>query len=173
MSTILHVEKLGKAIILTYDGKKLKIEGDSDNHRKKGTLIKRKFLFLFIITKKIGLFFLHLYKTLLGSRSSRSCVCVPNGGTSSTNPTVVPVSNTNILFAMYNVRTNMIQLHALVADQPTDAESKLELYKFMYTVKDNEKEKAIEFCQIIMDSVYQGTPVKYVNNSYDTTRARN
>lgn len=50
----------------------------------------------------------------------------------------------------------MIQLNAVIADQPNYPEALLELYKFMYTVKDNEKKEAIQFCQIIMDSVYKG-----------------
>lgn len=151
---VLNVEKLGKAITLTYDGKSLKIEGDSDT-RKKGSLLQRLYYLLFIVTRKFCFHFIHLINA--ATRSSRSCVCVPSVSASgSPNPTVVPLPNTHILYALYNARTNMIQLHALVADHPNDPESKLELYKFMYTVKDNEKEKAIQFCQLVMDSVYQG-----------------
>lgn len=86
-------------------------------------------------------------------RSSRSCICIP---TKNTNPTILYVSNKHILYATYNTRTNMIQLNALIPEHPNDPESLLYLSKFMYTVKDNEKEKAIQFCRIVMSSVYQG-----------------
>jgi uncharacterized tellurite resistance protein B-like protein len=72
------------------------------------------------------------------------------------NPTVLPIPHTNILHAMYNIRTNMIQLQAVIRDQPKDVESTLDLYKFMYTVKDNEQDQAVQFCQTIMDTVYRG-----------------
>lgn len=86
-------------------------------------------------------------------RSSRSCICLP---TANTNPASIPVNNKHILYATYNTRTNMIQLNILVSEQPNDPKSSLYLHKFMYTVKDNEKEKAIQFCRILMSSVYQG-----------------
>jgi sphingosine kinase len=35
----------------------------------------------------------------------------------------------------------------------------------MYTVKDNEQEKAIQFCQTIMDSVYKGIKKNYVQKA--------
>lgn len=72
------------------------------------------------------------------------------------HPTMLPIPHTNILHAMYNTRTNMIQLQAVIRDQPEDVESTLDLYKFMYTVKDNGKEEAIQFCQTVMDTVYRG-----------------
>lgn len=50
----------------------------------------------------------------------------------------------------------MIQIHVLIADHPKDVESTSSLYKLMYTVLDNQKEKAIQFCQSIMTNVYRG-----------------
>ncbi|KAG2208311.1 hypothetical protein INT47_006167 [Mucor saturninus] len=105
MSAI-HVEKLGKAVVLTYDDQSLLIEGDLD-------------------TKKRGL--------------------------TRTEPT--RIINTHILYAHYNDRTNLIQINAVIPDQPTTA--LLNIYKFMYTVKDNGAKEAIEFCKTIMDSVYK------------------
>lgn len=61
------------------------------------------------------------------------------------------VSNTNLLYANYNDRTNMIQLSAVIP-----INHHLELNKFMYTVKDNQKEEAIQFCKVIMKHVYKG-----------------
>jgi hypothetical protein len=92
------------------------------------------------------------------ARSSRSCICVPTA-TTPINPTSLPIPHTNILHAMYNTRTNMIQLQAVIRDQPKDVESSLDLYKFMYTVKDNERDQAIQFCQTIMDTVYRGIAI--------------
>lgn len=140
MSTnTLFVEKLGKQVQIIFDTKSLRIQSDA-------TVIVPQ-------QKK--------------SKKSRSCVCLPtleaNDDLSSSASSSLPISHRNILHANYNVRTNMVQLNVLVADKPSDPESTTQLFKFMYTVKDNEQEKATAFCHNIMTSVYQGE--LYVNCS--------
>ncbi|KAI8051049.1 ATP-NAD kinase-like domain-containing protein [Gilbertella persicaria] len=78
------------------------------------------------------------------ARSSRSCI-----PTNTTTPVqVVSISYLHILHAMYHHQTNMIQIATLVSEP-------FFIYKFMYTVKDNEQQKAIDYCQYIMDCVYR------------------
>ncbi|KAG0188924.1 sphinganine kinase lcb4 [Apophysomyces sp. BC1034] len=50
----------------------------------------------------------------------------------------------------------MVQIHALVPQQQGKEDSALDLYKFMYTVDDGKKSEAIEFCDFVVKSVYQG-----------------
>lgn len=58
------------------------------------------------------------------------------------------------MYAHYNDRTNLIQINSVIPEQP---QAPLSIFKFMYTVKDNGAKEAIEFCKIIMNSVYKGT----------------
>jgi sphingosine kinase len=131
-SNTLFVEKLGKQVQIIFDNKSLRIQSDA-------TVVAP--------LKK-------------SKKSSRSCVCLPSGAAGETTnddlSSSLPIPHINILHANYNIRTNMVQLNALVADKPTDPESTTQLFKFMYTVKDNEQEKATEFCQNIMANVYRG-----------------
>ncbi|GAN08361.1 diacylglycerol kinase catalytic domain family protein [Mucor ambiguus] len=131
-SNTLFVEKLGKQVQIVFDSKSLRIQSDAT------AIVPRQ--------KK--------------SKKSRSCVCLPTLETnddpsSSPASSSLPIPHRNILHANYNARTNMVQLNTLVADKPSDPESTTQLFKFMYTVRDNEQEKATEFCQNIMTSVYQ------------------
>lgn len=132
-SNTLFVEKLGKQVQIIFDNKSLRIQSDA-------TVVAP-------LKKK-------------SKKSSRSCVCLPSGAAGETTnddlSSSLPIPHRNVLHANYNIRTNMVQLNALVADKPTDPESTTQLFKFMYTVKDNEQEKATEFCQNIMANVYRG-----------------
>lgn len=133
-SSTLFVEKLGKQVQIIFDTKSLRIQSDAT------AIVPQQ--------KK-------------SKKSSRSCVCLPtleanDDPSSSPASSSLPIPHRNILHANYNARTNMVQLNALVADKPSDPESTAQLFKFMYTVRDNEQEKATEFCQNIMASVYQG-----------------
>lgn len=90
------------------------------------------------------------------ARSSRSCVCVPTL-TFTTRFEPTRIINTNILYAHYNDRTNLIQINAVIPDHHYPEETTLlNLFKFMYTVRDNEVKQAIQFCQDMMDCVYKG-----------------
>ncbi|KAL9540832.1 hypothetical protein MBANPS3_009463 [Mucor bainieri] len=131
-SNTLLVEKLGKQVQIIFDSKSLRIQSDAT------AIVPQQ--------KK--------------SKKSRSCVCLPtleanDDPSSSPASSSLPIPHKNILHANYNSRTNMVQLNALVADRPSDPESTMQLFKFMYTVRDNEQEKATEFCQNIMTSVYK------------------
>lgn len=148
---ILNVEKLGKPIILTFDGNSLSIEGDSDN-KKKGTLLPNDY---YIATLNLSRFHYLPQSHYITTAGGRSCSCVGSG--TSKSGIVSIINNRNILYALYNPRTNMIQINAVIPEQFNDPESTLTLNKFMYTVKNNEKEKAIQFCQLLMKSVYQGS----------------
>lgn len=155
----LNVEKLGKPIILMFDGSSLSIEGDSTttlNNKKKGTIVLPH---EYYITALHLSRFHYLPQSHYLTTPGRSCICVPTsaGPATASKPGVVSViSNRNVLYAFYNPRTNMIQLNALIPDHVNDPESTLTLNKYMYTVKNNEKEKAIQFCQLVMKSIYQG-----------------
>lgn len=131
-SSTLFVEKLGKQVQIIFNTKNLRIQSDATA----------------IVPQQNK------------SKKSRSCVCLPtieaNDDLSSPASSSLPIPHRNVLHANYNARTNMVQLNALVADKPSDPESTTQLFKFMYTVRDNEQEKATEFCQSIMTSVYRG-----------------
>ncbi|KAF7720734.1 sphinganine kinase lcb4 [Apophysomyces ossiformis] len=89
-------------------------------------------------------------------KPSRTCGCIPLPSPKRSDPTLLPIDNINILHAFYNERTNMVQIHALVPQQYDKKDSSLDLYKFMYTVEEEKKEEAIEFCNFMLENVYKG-----------------
>jgi sphingosine kinase len=50
----------------------------------------------------------------------------------------------------------MVQFSAVIPKEPHQPESEAQLYKFMYTVKQEEKQKAIDFCNTIITHIYKG-----------------
>ncbi|KAI8636263.1 ATP-NAD kinase-like domain-containing protein [Parasitella parasitica] len=130
-SSTLFVETIGKQACIIFNDNSLRIQSDS-------TVITP----LLKETKK----------------TSRSCLCLPTvDGLANDDPTLslLPIPYRNILHANFNAETNMIQFNVLVADKPADPESTAHLLKLMYTVRDNEQEKAAELCKSIMASVYK------------------
>ncbi|KAI9308465.1 ATP-NAD kinase-like domain-containing protein [Cunninghamella echinulata] len=85
-----------------------------------------------------------------------TCGCIPLPPTKLPDPTLLPIDNVNILQVFFNEKTSMIQINAIVPQLPEDEQSKVDLYKFMYTVDKGKEKEAVDFCKIVMDGAYKG-----------------
>jgi sphingosine kinase len=149
MVSTLDVEKLGASVSLSFDGEKLTIQGDKDARKKGIKYIHIKYNILYLLNKTTA-------------KPSQSLFCLPSQPQQQQDPTQFPIPNVNILHAAYNPNTNMVQFSAVIPKEPHQPESEAQLYKFMYTVKQEEKQKAIDFCNTIITHAYKGWNYIYI-----------
>ncbi|KAI8388563.1 ATP-NAD kinase-like domain-containing protein [Radiomyces spectabilis] len=88
-------------------------------------------------------------------KPSYTCFCIPLPPPKRADPLLLPIQNTNILRVCYNERLKMVEIHALIPMQHDKEDSLLELYKFMYSLSDNNEEEAKQFCKDLMHDVYK------------------
>ncbi|ORZ17664.1 ATP-NAD kinase-like domain-containing protein [Absidia repens] len=100
---------------------------------------------------------LHAHKK---PKAGRTCGCIPLPPPKVSDPTLLPIDNTNLLQVLYNDQTHMIQIHAIIPQQPDKVDSPVDLYKFIYSVEKGQEQDCIDFCTTVMTGAYKGLLTK-------------
>lgn len=89
------------------------------------------------------------------AKNTKTVCCVPVPVGKGPDPTLLPIDNVYIINAFYQERTRMIQIHCVLPEDRTVEESPADIYKFIYSVDDDNKEDAIAFCEELVKHAYR------------------
>ncbi|OBZ90448.1 Sphingoid long chain base kinase 4 [Choanephora cucurbitarum] len=90
-----------------------------------------------------------------GKNAEIVCCCIPVTQSKGPDPTLLPIDNTYILNAYYHERTKTVHIYCVLPIDRTDKDSPADVFGFIYSVEEEQREEAEAFCQQVVDQAYQ------------------
>ncbi|KAI8080187.1 ATP-NAD kinase-like domain-containing protein [Gilbertella persicaria] len=84
------------------------------------------------------------------------CCCIPVSEGNGPDPTLLPIDNEYILNAYYHERTKTVHIYCVLPLDRAAEESPADIFSFIYSVQDEQRQIAEAFCKEIIDQAYQG-----------------